>query len=711
MPKLSAPTRREFMKKRLLIVACVMALFACLLSISVSAEGATSNEFGTLTTYEGVATPSTIDTTSRVVLVASDGTYYTFPAYYILEDNSYFTWKQNADVTATLGYSQSSAQNDFRPYVIRMEIPEGIVDMNSTYRGGAMVFEDAKKMIEVTLPTTLTKLGGYVFNRCYELVTINGMEGFMSRVQLLGRLAFNGTKWGEGFDLVIPSWITEVPESCFQGTKIRSVTFNEGLVTLGPRSFQSCTNLTAIELPASLEALKNHVFASCSNLASIDTSKCTRLSEIGEYCFESSKLTSFDFTPFVKVIKGAARGWFNRCPLVEAKGFELADGITEIGANLFYNCPLPEIKLPRNITSIGDYAFFNHKSTQTELRIPNKVASIGNHAFARNGKGGSDGLKIYLGASVTSISNDYVFEHWTYKEMYIPAGVTSIPKGFCNDTLQSGAVYFYTGAQNGLTINETHNSAMLNAEWIAVDSFNGASNEKNYIVYGYNPCDAFYYGYDFDENTANCTNGETCSRCGRTGESFNPYKTHNTVESLILPSFTEAGTYECDCINDGCTAGDIAKKTVPALFTAKGYSTNAEKTAINGGYTVNKETLELYKKINGSLTYGIVIANAEKFDGKSFFNESNKVNTTKALQVEINNEYSNFDCSINFGATSNSDLKLIICAYVIDGDNVTFIQAESGEAVDSTLVTGGSFKSVTLNYVAALPTSKEEEIA
>ncbi|MBQ2809418.1 MAG: hypothetical protein IJF11_00830, partial [Clostridia bacterium] len=93
------------------------------------------------------------------------------------------------------------------------------------------------------------------------------------------------------------------------------------------------------------------------------------------------------------------------------------------------------------------------------------------------------------------------------------------------------------------------------------------------------------------------------------------------------------------------------------------------------------------------------------------FDESNKVNTTKALQVEIDDEYSNFDCSINFGSTANSDLKLIICAYVIEGDNVTFIQAESGEEVDSTLVTGGSFKSVTLNYVAALPTSKEEEIA
>ncbi|MBQ3041363.1 MAG: hypothetical protein IJD42_07190, partial [Clostridia bacterium] len=91
------------------------------------------------------------------------------------------------------------------------------------------------------------------------------------------------------------------------------------------------------------------------------------------------------------------------------------------------------------------------------------------------------------------------------------------------------------------------------------------------------------------------------------------------------------------------------------------------------------------------------------------FDESNKVNTTKALQVEIDDEYSNFDCSINFGSTANSDLKLIICAYVIEGDNVTFIQADSGEAVDSSLVTGGSFKSVTLPYVVALVPAESKE--
>ena len=691
--------------KKLLIIAFALALLMCLFAVSVSAEGAQSDEFGEVTEVDGVAVPSVIDSTSRVVILANDGTYYTFPSYYILQDNSYFTWKQNAEVTAILGYTQSSATNDFRPYIVRMEIPEGIVDMNSTYRGGANVFEDSKKMVEVTLPSTLTKLGGYVFNRCYALVTINGMESFMSRVELLGRLAFNGTKWGEGFDLVIPKNITEVPESCFQGTKIKSVTFSEELVTLGPRSFQDCTNLTTIVFPASLKALKNHVFAGCTNLTSIDTSKCTGLSEIGDYCFEKTKLTSFDFTPFVKALKGMAQGWFNRCSLVEAKGFELADGITQIGSNLFYSCPLPEIKLPKNITSIGDYAFFGHKSTQAELRIPNKVTSIGNHAFTRNGIGGAEGLKIYLGASLTTISNDYTFENWQYSEMYIPSVLTSIAKGFCNNTRQSGVVYFYTGAENGLQIHETHNSAMLNAEWIPFDEFTTASNEKNYIVYGYNTCDAFYYGYDNDADALDCTKGTVCDRCARSGESFRPYSEHSRVESFTVSSVFESGKYVCDCTNDNCTVIDADIETKP-VFTAKGYSTNPDKNAINGGYSVDLYALSLYERFISTLEYGIVIANANAFGANSFFNDENKVNTEKSLQVEMDKQYQNFDCSIYFGANTGMELDLVICAYVIEGDTVTYIQSSTG---DDVTIGGESFKSVTLAQVVALVPAVSKE--
>ena len=86
--------------------------------------------------------------------------------------------------------------------------------------------------------------------------------------------------------------------------------------------------------------------------------------------------------------------------------------------------------------------------------------------------------------------------------------------------------------------------------------------------------------------------------------------------------------------------------------------------------------------------------------------ENNKVNTTKAVQAEIDSQYSNFDCSISFGANTGVDLDLVICAYVITDDGVTFIQKDSGSDVT---IGASTFKSVTLASVVALvPTVSKE---
>ena len=161
-----------------------------------------------------------------------------------------------------------------------------------------------------------------------------------------------------------------------------------------------------------------------------------------------------------------------------------------------------------------------------------------------------------------------------------------------------------------------------------------------------------------------------------------------------------------------CSKCDFeSKKDCAPLISAKGYSLNSERTAINGGYSVNLDLFALYKDLNGAIKYGIVIASADAFDGKSFFNESNMVNTDKAIQVEMDAVYQNFDCSIEFGTTQNGTLNLVICAYVIDNGTVSFIQADSeaSSAVDSGKIAGGAFSSVTLDSVSALHAEKRDE--
>jgi hypothetical protein len=91
------------MKKKILLAILLVSLFVCIFAVAVNAAGASTNAFGEITPIEGETAPTVIDSTSRVVIKASDDTYYTFPSYYILEDNATFTWKKNDKVNLIVG--------------------------------------------------------------------------------------------------------------------------------------------------------------------------------------------------------------------------------------------------------------------------------------------------------------------------------------------------------------------------------------------------------------------------------------------------------------------------------------------------------------------------------------------------------------------------------------------------------------------------------
>ena len=165
----------------------------------------------------------------------------------------------------------------------------------------------------------------------------------------------------------------------------------------------------------------------------------------------------------------------------------------------------------------------------------------------------------------------------------------------------------------------------------------------------------------------------------------------------------EINNYCPNCKTVGATT------VVPKIFEAKGYSISPDGTAINGGYNVNLVSLAKYEDLMGDVSYGIVIANSDSFGGKTFFDENNKVNTEKAIQVEIDSQYSVFDCELGYGVTSNDSLKLVVCAYVVGEHGVSFIQSETGDAVESGKIAGANFKFITLDMIVALQPAANKE--
>ena len=667
------------MKKKIFLMLAVMAMLILAFAVSVSAAGSTSDAYGTITTIDGEIEPTVIDSEARVVIVANDGTYYTFPAYYIISDSATFAWRKNDSVNQLLGYNIGAS--DIRGKIIRMELPEGITALNPNSAGGATVFEDARIMVEIKLPSTLTKIGDHTFNRCYKLATIDGLLEFLAKetTTTLGKQMVAETLWGEGVDLVIPKNVTSVPERCFYGTKIKSVTFHEDINYLGPRSFQGCTNLTSVKLPSSLQELSSHVFASCKNLASVDVSACTELEKIGEYCFEYSAITSFDFTPFAHKLISLGNGVFNQCTkLATVIGYELADNITTIGDNMFYACPLTELKFPKNITYVGNNAFKGHKSQQSVIRIPNGVTTIGDHAFVRDGNTKKiDGtVEIYLPASLTQFTGTYNFEYWDYDVMYIPSGV-EIVQGVTNGTLEKGVVYFYTGEKDSLSIHNTHNSALLNAEWISAGEFTGASPDKNYIVYGYNKCDAFYESTHLEDNNPCVIN---CTRCGANGVmEENPV--HSEKYTILYTSYDATGTKTYTCSNEGCKYSKT--EYAPALFVCLGYSAPENGTGgIAVGFTVNNKAITEYKEVTGkALKYGVFAVLKDRLGNNDIFGKDGTA-SEGVISAEITNyEFAAFEIKIVGFTDEYKGTKLAMGTYVsvTDGEATEYSYLQEGE--------------------------------
>ena len=100
----------------------------------------------------------------------------------------------------------------------------------------------------------------------------------------------------------------------------------------------------------------------------------------------------------------------------------IPESVTSIGTYTFYYCcSLASINLPESVTSIGDYVFYNCHSLAS-ITIPDSVTSIGNSTFPACHSLAS----ITIPESVTSIGNSTFNACESLASITIPESVTSI---------------------------------------------------------------------------------------------------------------------------------------------------------------------------------------------------------------------------------------------------------------------------------------------
>lgn len=235
------------MKRKLLILAVMIMVIACLFIVSANAEEitaenanfangvlykSTSNEFGTVNYVADDVTinyyTDYLDKTSRVVIDNGDGTYSTYPTIYLLytvTDGGGARW--DFDTLGKLaGYTYANTS------VVRVELPEG----SNVLRGST--FKDCEKLVYVKIPASLSQLNGNSFQNCTNLATVE----FAYDYETYTEHGSNFKKLGNG--------------SVFAGcTSLTSLIFPNSLQHIDNSSFNGCTSLTTLVLGASFNSV------------------------------------------------------------------------------------------------------------------------------------------------------------------------------------------------------------------------------------------------------------------------------------------------------------------------------------------------------------------------------------------------------------------------------------------------------------------------
>ena len=387
----------------------LLSLFVALLA--TTALWAYDLKFGNL--YYNILTDSTVgvvrdDSYASLTTVTIPSTFSHNGTVYTVTEIKYWAFKECAELTSvtipgSVTYIGGSAFADCTG-LTSVNISHGL----TTIGGGA--FYNCTSLTSVTIPSSVTYIEGSAFAGCSSLATIT----IPNSVTNIGQDAFEGTPWYENQ----PDGAIYINNMLYnyKGTmpSKTSITVKEGTVSICQYAFYEQITLVSITFPNSLKSIGKCAFAYCNGLTSITIPN--GVTTIGEQAFRSCDfLTSITIPNSVTSIEEEA---FYSCRRLTS--ITIPNSITTIGIRVFEDCRgLTSVSIPNSVTSIESTAFGNCTGL-TSIVIPSSVTSIGNWAF----KECTSLASVSIPSSVTSVG-EYAFKGTPWFENH-PTGVVYI---------------------------------------------------------------------------------------------------------------------------------------------------------------------------------------------------------------------------------------------------------------------------------------------
>ena len=149
---------------------------------------------------------------------------------------------------------------------------------NSVTSIGGGAFYECTSLTSVTIPNSVTSIGDYAFSGCSGLTSVNitdlvtwckiNFDNYSNNPLVYAhRLYLNGE---EITDLVIPSSVTSIGNYAFSGcTSLTSVIIHNSVTSIGYSAFSDCTGLTSVTIGNSVTSIGNIAFSGCKSLAEV----------------------------------------------------------------------------------------------------------------------------------------------------------------------------------------------------------------------------------------------------------------------------------------------------------------------------------------------------------------------------------------------------------------------------------------------------------
>jgi len=360
-----------------------------------------------------------------------------------------------------------------------LTIPDSVTNI------GGGVFDECFGLTNISIGSGASSIGPGTFVDCYQLnvITVDPANSYYSSV--------NGVVFDKSHSTLIayPDGLTG------------AYTISNTVTSIGDFAFNTCPGLTSITMPNSVASIGFETFQYCSGLTNVTMS--TNVTSIGENAFDGCQsLPSIAIPNGITSIQFAT---FEDCGFTSVT---IPSGVISIGTAAFDICGgLTNVIIPNSVTSIANLAFYN--DPMTSIIIPNSVTNIGSdtfsHCFNLTGV-------YFIGNSPSPTNDASVFQYDNNAAVYyLPGSIgwgtnfDGLPTVLWNPKAQNNASFGVKTNQFGFNITGNSNIVVVvegctnlaNQVWTPLQTLtltNGTSyfSDPQWTNY---PCR--FYGFSF----------------------------------------------------------------------------------------------------------------------------------------------------------------------------------------------------------------------